>query len=135
VDCFGGMTSLSHNIDGSGTCNLTGPGDMPSTVPMVAPLADNGGPTLTHVLDPGSPAIDAAVGTACPDTDQRGVSCPQGAACYIGSFELEPATPVPAAFEWALMALAASLAGLAFLLARRRTLAANESRWTGASVP
>ncbi|NNC99145.1 MAG: hypothetical protein HKN85_03085 [Gammaproteobacteria bacterium] len=49
-------------------------------------LADNGGPTLTHALLVGSPAIDAAVGT-CPATDQRGVARPQGAGCDVGAYE------------------------------------------------
>jgi hypothetical protein len=58
-------------------------------------LADNGGPTQTMALLPGSVAIDAA--TDCIDydghpltTDQRGVARPQGAACDVGAFELEP---------------------------------------------
>ena len=52
-------------------------------------LADNGGPTETIALVPGSPAIDAADGTNCPPTDQRGITRPQGAGCDIGAFELE----------------------------------------------
>jgi uncharacterized repeat protein (TIGR01451 family) len=61
---------------------------------ILDPLADNGGPTQTHALVTGSPAVDAA-GPGCPppNTDQRGVSRPQGAACDIGSFELEQAPP------------------------------------------
>jgi hypothetical protein len=61
----------------------------------LGPLADNGGPTLTHGWLPGSPAIDAADpappgsgGTACPTTDQRGETRPRGAACDIGAVEL-----------------------------------------------
>jgi len=55
---------------------------------ILAPLADNGDPTLTHALVPGSPAIDAAPNDAeCPSEDQRGVSRPQGAQCDIGAFE------------------------------------------------
>jgi hypothetical protein len=55
---------------------------------ILAPLADNTGPTMTHALVTGSPAIDAA-GTHCPPpaTDQRGVARPQQAACDIGAFE------------------------------------------------
>jgi hypothetical protein len=53
------------------------------------PLADNGGPTLTHALLAGSPAIDAADAAVCPATDQRGVARPQGSACDVGSFEFE----------------------------------------------
>ncbi len=53
-------------------------------------LANNGGPTRTHALVAGSPAIDA-VGGVCPppDTDQRGMPRPQGPACDIGAFEAE----------------------------------------------
>jgi hypothetical protein len=55
---------------------------------ILAPLADNGGPTLTHALVPGSPAIDAApVDSDCPATDQRATARPQGAMCDIGAFE------------------------------------------------
>jgi hypothetical protein len=56
---------------------------------ILAPLANNGGPTMTHALVTGSLAIDAA-GPKCPppDTDQRGVPRPQQAACDIGAFEL-----------------------------------------------
>ncbi|MFC1922577.1 carbohydrate binding domain-containing protein [Chloroflexota bacterium] len=53
-------------------------------------LADNGGPTLTHALQAGSPAIDAADGAVCPASDQRGVFRPQGAACDTGAYELVP---------------------------------------------
>jgi parallel beta-helix repeat protein len=57
-------------------------------------LADNGGPTLTHALVDDSPAIDAVAEDVCPDigieTDQRGVSRPQGTACDIGAFEYQP---------------------------------------------
>jgi CSLREA domain-containing protein len=57
--------------------------------PMLGPLADNGGPTRTHALLPGSPATDAASTPECPATDQRGVARPQGAGCDIGSYERE----------------------------------------------
>jgi hypothetical protein len=40
--------------------------------PLLTPLQDNGGPTLTHALLNGSPAIDAGDNTALPATDQRG---------------------------------------------------------------
>jgi hypothetical protein len=55
--------------------------------PRLGPLVDNGGPTRTHALLLGSPAIDAASTPDCPTTDQRGVLRPQGAACDIGSYE------------------------------------------------
>ncbi len=52
-------------------------------------LQNNGGPTFTHALVNGSPAIDAA--PSGPATDQRGVARPQGSAFDIGAFELEQA--------------------------------------------
>jgi hypothetical protein len=65
-------------------------------------LANNGGPTQTHALVPGSPAIDAG-GTDCTDatgapltTDQRGKPRPVDGngdgtpACDIGAFEFFP---------------------------------------------
>jgi hypothetical protein len=58
---------------------------------ILAPLADNGGPTATHALVYGSPAVDA-VPTTDPDclgtVDQRGSPRPAGAGCDVGSFEL-----------------------------------------------
>jgi hypothetical protein len=61
---------------------------------LQAILADNGGPTPTVALIPGSPAIDNIPLSACTDTDgqlitidQRGVSRPQGSACDVGALE------------------------------------------------
>jgi CSLREA domain-containing protein len=63
--------------------------------PKLAALADNGGPTPTMALAPGSAAIDKvpATGASCPPADQRGVARPQFAACDIGAFELAPVPP------------------------------------------
>ena len=49
------ITSLGHNIAGDDSCNLTATGDMPNTDARLAALADNGGPTPTLALLPGSP--------------------------------------------------------------------------------
>jgi hypothetical protein len=81
------IASLGHNLDSDGTCFLTANGDRPKTDPRLGPLADNGGPTRTQALLPGSPAIDAGGADGCPKTDQRGIPRPQGAACDIGAFE------------------------------------------------
>jgi len=59
--------------------------------PLLGPLADNGGFTLTHALLEGSPAIDAGDPETCPETDQRGVLRPQGEGCDIGAYEFEVA--------------------------------------------
>jgi len=57
-------------------------------------LRNNGGPTPTLALLPGSPAIDRIPLKACLlntiGTDQRGVKRPQGATCDIGAYEYEP---------------------------------------------
>ena len=91
------FVSRGYNLIGDG--NATGAFDQTGdqigvTNPGLGPLSDNGGPTQTHALLSGSPAINAIPqGTnGCGTTfteDQRGVSRPQGSACDIGSFELE----------------------------------------------
>jgi hypothetical protein len=90
-----GFTTVgdAYNIDSDGTCQLSGT-DQPGVDPLLAPLADNGGPTFTHALIVGSPAIDmgspaapGSGGTACEATDQRGVVRPVGVRCDVGAFE------------------------------------------------
>ena len=71
----GSFTTHGYNIssdDGSGYLN--GPGDQINTDPMLGPLQDNGGPTFTHALLPGSPGIDAGDPNfiSPPYYDQRG---------------------------------------------------------------
>ena len=91
----GTVTSLGYNLssdDGGGY--LTGPGDQIDTDPLLGPLQDNGGPTFTHALLPGSPAIDAGNPnfTPPPFNDQRG--CPFdrvfNGRIDIGSLETQP---------------------------------------------
>ncbi len=67
--------------------NVTCPGALIN--PQLGALADNGGPTRTQAVGPGSPALDAvpATGAGCPETDQRGVTRPHGQGCEIGAFE------------------------------------------------
>ncbi|HZF11400.1 MAG TPA: choice-of-anchor Q domain-containing protein [Thermoanaerobaculia bacterium] len=76
-----------HSLTGDGSCDLHGPGDLSGIDPLLAPLADNGGPTDTQAPLAGSPVIDAGNDAACPTADQRGVPRPQGAACDIGAYE------------------------------------------------
>ena len=85
-NCSGSMTSLGHNLASDGGCNLTDPTDLPFNDPLLGPLEDNGGPTETHELLPGSPAIDAG-GLVAALSDQRGVTRPPGGATDIGAFE------------------------------------------------
>jgi predicted outer membrane repeat protein len=85
----GGTTfvSLGHNLFTDQPAVSLDPTDLVNTEPLLGPLADNGGPTFTCALLPGSPAIDAGVAVAGVTTDQRGVPLPQGSAPDIGAFE------------------------------------------------
>src|SRR5206468_381454 len=71
-DCSWPITSLGHNLVDDATCALVA-SDV-QAYPMLDALADNGGPTRTHALLTGSPAVDAGAG--CPAIDQRGVARP-----------------------------------------------------------
>jgi hypothetical protein len=65
--------------------------DLTKVNPMLGPLANNGGPTMTQALPRSSPAVDAGglpSSSSCPAADQRGESRPWGPACDIGAFEL-----------------------------------------------
>jgi len=93
-DCFsvGTVHDLGFNIVENGGC--VSHATSTSGDPGLGPLTNNGGPTLTHALLPGSIAIDAG---SCSGggvgTDQRGIARPQGFACDIGAFEVEVACP------------------------------------------
>jgi CSLREA domain-containing protein len=89
-DCGGVfIESLGYNVS-TGDCNLTDPTDLPDTDPLIGPLQNNGGTTLTHEILEGSPAIDLA-GTIRPvDGDGNG-----SAICDAGAFEFVPAAVVP----------------------------------------
>ena len=69
----GTLVDLGHNISSDSSCNFTGTGSRNNVDPRILPLADNGGPTWTCALSPGSPAIDAGGTTGAPATDQRGL--------------------------------------------------------------
>jgi CSLREA domain-containing protein len=93
-NCSGTVTNGGYNLDSDGSCgfgttnhSLSGTTDNPLN-PQLGSLANNGGPTLTHALLAGSPAIDKGNSFGAT-TDQRGVARPQGAAPDIGSFEAE----------------------------------------------
>src|SRR5262249_46809469 len=72
--------SLGSNLSTDTSCGLTTTGDQQGVDPLLGPLADNGGPTLTQRLLLGSLAIDTGTDAGCPPTDQRGVPRPQGQA-------------------------------------------------------
>lgn len=69
--------------------NVALPADTIVAAPLVGALADNGGPTPTHALLPGSPALDAGSNPLALPNDQRGEGFPRtvGPASDIGAFE------------------------------------------------
>lgn len=95
------VISLGYNLsnDAAGGDGTTGPGgllnatgDIRNTNPMLDVLFDNGGPTLTHALLPGSPAINAGdPGFSGLAFDQRGPGFPRvvGGRIDIGAFEVQ----------------------------------------------
>jgi uncharacterized repeat protein (TIGR01451 family) len=80
VDCSGtGTVSTGdHTLIEDGSCGAPVTGN-----PLLAPLGNYGGDTLTHALLPGSPALN--VGGSCGTTDQRGET--RVGSCDIGAFE------------------------------------------------
>jgi hypothetical protein len=84
ADVQGSFSSNGGNLIGNigGATGFTQPSDQVGTSaspldPKLGPLADNGGPTKTHVPTAPSPAIDAGVAAGAPAADQRGVARPQ----------------------------------------------------------
>ena len=79
----GGYNIVGNTLDGA---TFTATGDRTGiTDPKLGPLANNGGPTFTHLPQAGSPAIDT--GDTPLTVDQRGESRPKGRADDIGSVE------------------------------------------------
>lgn len=97
----GSFTSLGHNLDSGNTCRFASPGDQSSVNPMLGPLQDNQGPTYTHAVLPGSPAIDQGDNIDCPDVDQRGAFRPADGdedglkICDVGAYEYRGNFPAP----------------------------------------
>jgi len=79
--------SLGYNIFSDTPGFSLAPTDRVNTNPLLGPLTDNGGPTFTQALLPGSPAIDAGAPVSGITTDQRDIPRPQGSAPDIGAFE------------------------------------------------
>jgi hypothetical protein len=99
ADVSGAVTSEGTNLIGNTTGNSGWiVGDLLNVDPMLGPLGSNGGPTLTHALLPGSPAINAGNNALAVDPltmlpltqDQRGrdrIAGGKGATVDIGAFE------------------------------------------------
>ena len=74
-DCSGTLTSQGYNhIQSTTGCTISGTttGNQTGTSAQLIALGDNGGPTLTHASQPGSPVINTGTNTGCPAQDQRG---------------------------------------------------------------
>ena len=97
----GTVISHGYNLasdDGGGV--LIGLGDQINTDPLLGPLQKNGGPTFTHALLVGSPAINSGDPSFTPPPvfDQRGPGYDRvvNGRIDIGSFEVQPRhTPTP----------------------------------------
>jgi hypothetical protein len=92
-------TDLGHNLLGASLSGTTfGPGNVYTDTPMLGALANNGGPTQTMALLPGSPAIDAGDNAlvAGITTDQGGALRTVGASVDIGAFEVQNQAPTVA---------------------------------------
>jgi len=98
----GSFTDLGYNLDDDGSCGFTtSNNDLPDTNPMLdtTGLQNNGGPTETIALEPGSPAIDAVTTSSlCPSTDQRGA--PRSAPCDIGAFDTDGPSSTTGPYEF-----------------------------------
>ncbi len=96
-DCQGPTTSDGYNIESPGdTCGFDQTGDQSGVTAQqlnLGPLQDNGGPTETRALLPGSVAVDVIPEAVCDvNTDQRGEPRPEtgGTMCDVGAFEVQP---------------------------------------------
>jgi len=95
-DCNGTISSTGYNLIANTAGCTFAPvvGDLTNIDPKLGPLQDNGGPTLTHALLPGSPAVNAGNPGGCMGsaglltTDQRGFA--RFGRCDIGAYELQP---------------------------------------------
>ena len=90
-DCSGTITDHGENLADDSSCGFSAPKDVPVSPAGLDPrgLEDNGGPTETIALEPGSPAIGGVDGadraTVCANPDQRGVARPTP--CDIGAVD------------------------------------------------
>jgi hypothetical protein len=86
TDLDGSFSSRGHNAIGQ-AWELSGidPTDLLNVDPLLGPLQDNGGPTQTMALLPGSPALNAGDPAQLGTADQRGVIRTGGV--NIGAFQ------------------------------------------------
>jgi hypothetical protein len=93
--------SQGFNLESASTCAFAQPTDQANTDPALGALADNGGPTRTMAIVPGSPAVDTG-SSAGLTTDQRGLArpvdnpfvanAPGGDGADVGAYEVQSTT-------------------------------------------
>jgi hypothetical protein len=98
-DLNGSVASQGYNLIG----NTTGgsgfvASDLLNVNPLLGPLQNNGGPTQTMALLPGSPAINAGDNTNAPTYDQRGPGFARivNGIIDIGAFEVQSSSSTQA---------------------------------------
>lgn len=101
----GSINNLIGNAASAGGLTHGVGGNIVGVDPLLGPLANNGGPTRTHRILPGSPAINAGANPDALATDQRGFQRVRGTAIDIGAVEFiggpsvasltTPSSPLP----------------------------------------
>ena len=94
-NAFGTLTDAGHNISSDGSANFESGTSFNFTDPLLLPLANYGGPTMTMALSSGSPAIGFGTSTGAPMIDQRGVLRPSGPDTDIGAYEYQAGLFIP----------------------------------------
>lgn len=104
ASCSFPIGSGGFNLDEDSSCGVRRSTDLTGVDPLLAPLAENGGPTPTRALLPGSPALDRGNGFGFSGGgDQRGLprlvdlptvpNAPEGNGADIGAYELQALPP------------------------------------------
>jgi hypothetical protein len=96
-DTYSLTISGASNLVMAASASITLPGDTLSADPLLGPLADNGGSTLTMGLLAGSPALGVGINPNAYTNDQRGPGFPRtvGGLTDIGAFQGTVAAPAP----------------------------------------
>ncbi|WP_395375865.1 choice-of-anchor Q domain-containing protein [Marinicella sp. W31] len=82
-----------NNLDTDGSCDVLATNHFTVSNPMLGPLANNGGLTMTHLPLADSPVIDSGDDALCAEFDQRGLLRPRDgdgdgtSTCDIGAVE------------------------------------------------
>lgn len=125
-DCFlsSGLSTNTHNHFEDASCD-----GVSGNNPRLGPLQDNGGPTLTLLPKPGSPAIDAGsnADAAGLQHDQRGFARIVNGTVDIGATEVSELKPVPTLTQW-MQNLLVGLVALFALFGLQRRKKENEAR-------